>query len=168
MTGVQTCALPILGFGDNREFVSSWSKRWDDDNDDIVRFNENVKARIDIATGHYKNYHMPLVIKSYKDIVFYARGDVKEVERLLTTYISYIGKKAAQGYGEIGSLEIEEIDKDYSTIKDDVPTRPIPVDNYPEYLEQCIKNDVPCIISIHPAGPPYWRTDNLVRCYMPT
>jgi len=156
-----------VGFGDNREAVASWSKRWDDKNDDIVKFKGKGKARVDIGSGHFKNYHMPLVIKSYKTINFYAKGDIKEVERLLTTYITHIGKKASQGYGEILNMKFEEIDEDYSQFKGGRPTRPIPVSQYPEYKEWCLANDIYMIIAKHPIKPPYWRTDCIEWCYMP-
>ena len=71
-----------VGIGDNREYVGSWTKRWDDKNDDIVEFGNRGKKRIDVGSGHFKNYHMPLVLKSYKTITFYIRGDRKERKRL--------------------------------------------------------------------------------------
>lgn len=156
-----------VGFGDNREFVTSWTKRWENKYDDIIKFNEKAKMRVDIATGYFKNYHMPLIIKSYKQIIFYCRGNIAEVRRLLTTYITHIGKKASQGYGEIANITVEEIEEDYSLFKDGMPTRPIPVKQYHEYMEYCMQNGLQCNIQLHPANPPYWRTDNLIQCYMP-
>lgn len=150
-----------IGYGDNREFVGSWTKRWDNKNDDIVNFGNKGKVRVDIACGYFKNYHMPLVIKSYKTITFYARGDVKEVERLLMTYITHIGKKASQGYGEILNFTVEKIAEDYSLVKNGKPTRPIPID-----ADIKFEDDVQ--LFKHALLPPYWRTDNLVACYMPT
>lgn len=156
-----------VGFGDNKEAVTSWSKRWDDKNDDIVKFEGKGKARVDIGAGYYKNYHMPLVVKSYKTITFYAKGDIKEVERLLTTYITHVGKKAAQGYGEILNMKFEEIEADYSQFKGGHPTRPVPVNQYPEYKDWCYENDIPMTIAKHAIIPPYWRTDCMEWCYMP-
>lgn len=154
------------GIGEYREFVGSWSKRWDSKNDDIVNF-EGKTERIDIGAGHYKNYHMPLILKSYKEIIFYARGDKKEIERLLNTYIHYIGKKASQGYGKIRDIVIEEIEKDYSIIKNDKLMRPVPVKYAGDIIEALIRNQKHIYKNKYPEYPPYWRTDNLVDCIMP-
>lgn len=64
-----------IGIGDNREYISSWCKRWDDKYDDIVKFKGKGKHRVDIGAGTFKSYHMPLVLKSYQTITFYVRGD---------------------------------------------------------------------------------------------
>lgn len=149
-----------IGYGDSFESIGSWTKRWDDKNDDLVKFGDKVRNRVDLCTGHYKNYHMPLVIKSYKEVVFYANGDVAEIERLLKKHIFFIGKKSAQGYGEIKEIIVEKTDKDYSLFKNNRPTRPIPIRSYKEDLK-----GIP--ISKHSIIPPYWRTDKLEFCYMP-
>lgn len=151
-----------VGIGDNREFVTSWSKRWDDKNDDMVVF-EKGKPRIDIGSGHYKNYHMPLVMKSYKEIVFYAKGDKEEIERLLKSYIFYVGKKGSQGYGRIREIIVEEIEEDWSLFKDGKPMRPIPARYFREIELQGDVN-----FQRHPIIPPYWRNDYIEVCIMPT
>lgn len=155
-----------VGFGENREYIGSWSKRWDDKNDDIVRFGKG-KERIDIRSGQFKNYHMPLVIKSYKNIVFYARGEYEEIINLLNNHIYYVGKKASQGYGEIKSIIVEKINEDYSLFKDGVPTRPIPVEACHEYLDIAAEKNLRLNIAKHAILPPYWRTDCLEYCFMP-
>jgi len=153
-----------VGFGANLESLCSWSKRWDNKYDDIVKFKGKTKGRIDIGAGYYKNYHMPIVIKSYKHIYFYANCDINKVENLLNKYIHFIGKKPAQGYGEIKEISIEKIKNDYSiwNKKNNNKTllmRPIPVSSQKLKLINPIEK-----ISIRP---PYWRTDYLKYCYMP-
>lgn len=142
-----------IGFGDNRESTSSWSKRWDDKNDDIVEFKGKGKKRVDIGAGFYKNYHMPIITKSYKTITFYVRGDMKETKRLLETYMHYLGKKGSQGFGQINKWEFEEIENDYSIIKDGTIMRPIPAKQ-----EKIDFNKFDNItIRQHAVIPPYWR-----------
>jgi len=156
-----------VGFGENKEYTDSWSKRWDDVYDDVVKFNEKTKARVDVASGSFKNYHMPFMNKAFKDVIFYARGNATEIERLLRTYIFSIGKKCSQGKGEILSMGFEEMEEDYSLFKGEIPMRAIPTENYPKYMDACIKNNRPFNIQTHPVMPPYWSIDNLKRCYMP-
>ena len=152
-----------IGVGDNREYVGSWCKRWYDKDDYIVNFEGKGKQRLDIGAGHYKNYHMPIVYKSYETITFYVRGDMKEVKRLLENNIYFLGKKSSQGYGQIREWEFEEIEENYSFWKDDKPMRPIPAKECIEYIE---KNKF-CNMQQHPLIPPYWRQDNIELCLMP-
>ncbi len=155
-----------IGIGDNREHVGSWSKRWDDKNDDIVAFRGRGKERIDIGSGFYKNYHMPLVLKSYKTITFYVRGDMAEIKRLLEKYIFYLGKKGSQGYGQIRRWEFEEIEKDYSLFKKGEIMRPIPAEQCEEYVEQQMRLGKNINARQHPTIPPYWRKETEL-CLMP-
>lgn len=155
-----------IGIGNNRESVTSWSKRWDDKNDDIVKFNGKGKERVDIGAGFYKNYHMPLVLKSYKTITFYVRGDLEEVKRLLENYIFYLGKKGSQGFGQIRKWEFAEIDEDWSIWKDGKLMRPIPVVECKEEIERMIEQQKPVNMRRHPIVPPYWRKETEL-CLMP-
>jgi len=148
-----------IGFGNTRESVSSWSKRWDSNNDEMVQFKN--KKRVDIGRGFYKNYHMPLITKSYKTITFYVRGDMKEIKRLLETYIHYLGKKGSQGYGQIKEWEFEEIENNYSVIKNNEIMRPIPAKQ-----EKIDFNIDELEIRQHAIVPPYWR-DEKELCIMP-
>jgi hypothetical protein len=146
-----------IAFGDHKESIGSWSKRWDSKNDELVNFNKKSKARVDIGGGYYKNYHQPIILKSYKDIIFYGNGDIEETERLLKTYIFFIGKKISQGYGEIRDIEVVKTDYDYSVLKEGKPTRPIPSREI----------NLDCETMPHSTLPPYWRTDCVELCYMP-
>jgi CRISPR type IV-associated protein Csf3 len=156
-----------IGIGDHREFMGSWCKRWDDKNDDIVKFSNKVKQRIDIGSGYFKSYHIPLIIKSYKEIVFYIRGDIKQVDYLLNKHIFYIGKKASQAYGEIREIIIEKVNYDYSMFKDGYPMRPIPVRQYSDYIKQCVEEQKEFTIDNYSVKLPYWRTDFIEMCFMP-
>jgi len=155
-----------IGIGDNREYVGSWAKRWDDKNDDMVDFGGKGKERIDIGAGTFKNYHMPLVLKSYKTITFYVRGNMEEISRLLETYISYLGKKGSQGYGHINKWEFEEITMNYSIFNDGEIMRPVPVDKCQDYLEHIFEKQQNINIMQHATIPPYWRKEKEL-CVIP-
>lgn len=145
------------GIAESREFVSSWVKRFDDTDVDLIKFKGKGKKRIDIGGGPMKNYHMPIVLNSCKEIIFYIRGDMQEVERLLTENISYLGKNGSQGFGQIKEWQFEETEEDYSIFKDDNLMRPIPAIHYEN--ENLIKQE-------HPLTPPYWREERIM-CIMP-
>ena len=153
------------GIGDNKEFVTSWAKRWDDKHDDMVTGLKG-KARVDVGAGHFKNYHMPLVVKSYKTITFYVNGDMEEIKRLLETYIYFLGKKSTQGFGQIKKWEFEEIEEDYSIFKDKEIMRPIPIKEignrelkFVEFKTSVLRE---CALT-----PPYWREDCRELCVIP-
>lgn len=147
------------GFGDNREFLVNWAKKWDSKHDDYVDLKK--KGKIDIGAGHFKNYHMPLIVRSYKTINFYARGDLEQIKYLLENYINFIGKKSAQGYGEVAKYEFEEIKEDYSIINEGKLMRHIPL-KYKEMLN--LKENK---IMEKATIPPYWRENYRELCIIP-
>lgn len=150
------------GFGDNKEFITSWCKRWDNNHDDMVTGFKG-KVRIDDGAGYFKSYHMPLVVKSYKTITFYVRGDMSKIKELLENYIFYLGKKATQGFGQIRKWEFEEIEENWSLWKDNKPMRPIPGRECLNWL----KSNRECNIQEHALIPPYWRQDYRELCVFP-
>jgi len=155
-----------IGIGEHRESVTSWTKRWDEKNDDIVKFNGKGKERVDIGSGFYKNYHMPVVIKSYKTITFYVRGNMEEVKRLLENYIFYLGKKGSQGFGQVKKWEFEEIEADWSICRDGKLMRPVPEKECKEKIEEMVRKEIPANVRQHPILPPYWRKETEL-CLMP-
>lgn len=150
-----------IGIGDNREFITSWTKRWDDKNDDMVTGFKG-KVRVDVGSGHFKSYHMPLVLKSYKTIEFYVRGDTERVMELLEKHINFLGKKSSQGYGEVRCWSFEETEEDYSLWKDGQPMRPMPAKECEEELKGKLFN-----MQEYAIIPPYWRHDHREICIMP-
>jgi len=82
---------------------------------------------ITIAIGEFKSYHNNLIYKTTDKIVFYACGDKKKISQLLNGYISFVGKKSSQGFGSVTKWTIEEIEEDYSFVKNGIPMRYIPL-----------------------------------------
>ena len=146
------------GFGDNKEFLVNWNKRWDTKYDNYVNLE---KKRVDIGAGYFKNYHMPLIVHSYKTISFYVRGDFEKIKELLEKYINFIGKKSSQEYGEISKYEYLDISEDYSIIKKGKLMRHIPA----EYKEKL--NLKESRIMEKSIIPPYWREDYRYLCLIP-
>lgn len=152
-----------IGLGDNKEYVSSWCKRWDDIHDDMVKFKGKSRHRVDIGSGIFKSYHMPIILKSYQTITFYVRGNMEKVKELLENFIYYLGKKSSQGYGKVRLWEFNEISKDYSVWKNGEPVRPIPGLECQEYIK--LSKDIN--LQQYAIIPPYWRQDNRKLCVMP-
>ena len=147
------------GIGDNKEFLVNWNKRWESKYDNYVDLGK--KGKIDIGAGYFKNYHMPLVVHSYKKIIFYVRGDIEKIKSLLENYINFIGKKSAQGYGEISKYEFIETDNDYSIIKNKRLMRHIPI----KYKEKLNLKETKVMEKT--IVPPYWRDDYRQLCIIP-
>lgn len=114
-------------FADDKEFSISYSKRWNGINDELVKFRGKGKQEIDTARGEFKSYHNNLIYKTTDKIVFYACGDKKKISQLLNGYISFVGKKSSQGFGSVTKWTIEEIEEDYSFVKNGIPMRYIPL-----------------------------------------
>ena len=147
------------GVGDNKEFLVYWNKRWESKYDSYADLGK--KTKIDIGAGYFKNYHMPLIVHSYKTITFFVRGDLKEIQYLLENYIFFIGKKSAQGYGEIARYEFIETEEDYSIVKNGKLMRHIPIKYKKELNLKESKVMEKAII------PPYWRNDYKELCVIP-
>lgn len=156
-----------FGFGEKKESVSNWVKRFDSTNDDLIKFKDKVKQRVDIGGGTFKNYHMPIVLKNCKSLTFYVRGDMDRIKYLLENYIFYLGKKPSQGYGEIRNWEFIEIDRNISVLDGLNAMRNIPFSelNDNEFIENYISNNY--MLTEMPVIPPYWRQDHKMLCYTP-
>lgn len=141
-----------VGFpGTYTEGVAHWRKQTDIE----------TKKRIAIGSGQFKRYDMPIPYTSTVKLVFYAFGNLKEVEYLLTHYVPAIGKKRSQGFGTVREWIVERTDYDWSVVKDGVPMRPIPISSSHQFNLKC---DVQMYFAYRP---PYWHRGNLTMCYMP-
>jgi len=135
------------------EETQRWRKRWDCKNDEIADFGEN-KKKIDISRGQFKSYDMPISTKLINQCWFYFQStQVKEVERLVSKWINFLGKKRSQGYGEIKEFRIELFNFDFNQV-----FRPIPTIFFDSTAinEQNIKY---CAWR-----PPYWLPANFEKC----
>jgi hypothetical protein len=157
--------LPLKRYGTNESFyaasigfapemiegVERWRKRTEIES----------KKKIQVGSGQYKIYDMPMPTQYAESWVFYANGNIEEVQRLLTTHICSIGKKCSQGFGEVKAIEISASDHDWSIVKGGVPMRPIPASEAGEFDLDC---DVKMFFAFRP---PYWHKLNMTECFMP-
>lgn len=73
-----------------------WHKRYPSHRSEFsAKPNANTKA------GRWKDYRVPLTTIATERLEAYAIGDPAEVQRLLDTYVSHVGKKPSQGYGRV-------------------------------------------------------------------
>lgn len=134
---------------------------------DKMQYLADIKGIISDASGLYRAYRIPFVIRTLKDkeITFYAMGNAEKINDLLS-YIPAVGKKPAAGYGIIESWEIKACDADYSLWHPDFGLmRPVPIDSdevnvYPE-----IAKKYP--VMRYAVRPPYWKGKNMQTCYVP-
>ena len=99
-----------------KEEILHWHKRFDFDlGTQYVDF-EKRRGRVDVKSGHYKNYRMPLVTYLIPKLEWYAIGDLKQVEALVNE-ITHIGKKRSQGFGRVQRWTVEEWPEDLSFLR---------------------------------------------------
>lgn len=144
---------------DDKEFSISYSKRWNGLHDELVQFKGKGKAEIDTARGEFKSYHNHLTYKTSKCVTFYARGDKEKISQLLNDYIHFLGKKSSQGFGAVKEWIVEEIEQNYSLIKDGKPMRYIPI-SLVDYFNVSEYNTKEAALI-----PPAWRSDYRDICF---
>lgn len=99
-----------------REEILHWHKRFDFDlATKHVDFG-NRRGKVDVKSGYYKNYRMPIVTYLVPKLEWYAVGELKEVA-LLVDEITHIGKKRSQGFGRVASWAVEEWTEDLSHLR---------------------------------------------------
>lgn len=115
------------------------------------------QSRVDLTTGSpnlqnatYREYNTPLPLHLCKTMEAYAitfdRGDL---QKLLRQKLRYLGKKRAIGLGKITSIDVVNIDDDWSVVKDGRATRFLP------------SNDGFKLVR---PRPPYWSIHDRVNC----
>ncbi|MFI3211579.1 MAG: hypothetical protein R3Y64_11100, partial [Peptostreptococcaceae bacterium] len=144
-----------------KKFNINYTKKFHTKNTDIIAFKDNVKERIEIGAGKFKNYQKPLFCSLYEDnnLIFYCRGNVEALKRVLDK-LNFIGKKSSQGFGAIKTYSIEEIDNDYSIYKGDMLHRTIELSSAKNKGFKNVR------IGNSPLIPPYRRKEKST-CLMP-
>ena len=142
------------------EAVSSETiyKRFDDKH---IEHLQTTKKNIEISRGPQRSYAMKMPLNYSEEVVFYAKGVKKEIERLLH-FLEFLGKKRAYGYGKIKSFNISETEADYSIIKDGLLMKALPLEVATELFNKSFSN-----IALMAYRPPYWDKSNVKPCYTP-
>lgn len=148
--GVPCASVSILE-PDGLLFSLSQFKRFERKHSDTLR-----KRRVDIGSGHFRDWRLTVVYSPARAIVFFARGDRDAIESLLGELIA-IGNDYRVGWGEIHRLQVDEIGQDYSIVMNGRAMRPIPIDRL-EFTSEVV-----------PLAwrPPYWARENIAPCAPP-
>ena len=119
---------------------------------------ESDRKSIMNTSGPYKMRFVPIKTMLIPKVVYFFRGDRKEVRKLLKGVFA-IGKHRGIGYGFVRNFEFEEMGKDYSLFAGNVLMRSIPYVN-----DQTIKG---AQRSYGACKPPYWHPDNYMEILEP-
>lgn len=84
---------------------------------------------VNISSGDLKAYDLSFPTVFAHQITWYALGDVKEVARLLRTYVLNIGKKRHHGNGAVMQWEVSEVEEDRSILWDGRLVRRLPLES---------------------------------------
>jgi len=99
-----------------REEIKHWHKRFDFSlGTEHIDFGDR-RGKVDVKSGRYKNYRMPLVTYLVPKLEWYVVGKPIDVEVLLS-YITHIGKKRSQGFGRVAKWTVEKWPEDLSHLR---------------------------------------------------
>lgn len=136
------------------QHTQHWRKRWANEHDQIADFGK-TQRKVQINKGAFKSYDMPMRTVAISEVWFFFQSDrLEEVKELTEKWIHFIGKKRAQGYGEISSTTIQEAEFDFSKI-----FRPIPAELFTPDLQNIDIKFRYCAWR-----PPYWLPANFAEC----
>jgi len=128
--------------GKSFESITHIRKRFRRGFENLFEGNPNTKS------GQYREYDMPYPKLHTHKLVAYGFGNVYSIQRLLRENINFIGKKRSIGFGQVITIDVSEIDTDYSFVKDGKAMRFLPDENG---TRQCR------------IQPPYWHDFNRVN-----
>ena len=140
-------------FDTSKAFATKIYKRFCERHLDLRRVR---KKKIDTSRGHFRAFMINLIYIPARTVTFYACGDPDELQQLLR-FLPGLGKKIAIGYGFIKDFSIQEINEDYSIVKDGVAMRPIPVP---------LVHSASDVVAMA-YKPPYWAKEFVAPCVPP-
>lgn len=148
--------------------LTHWNKRIDDGllvpmvQDGIVDLGRSSKVQI--STGPYKSYHMPIYDELVERVVWHAlSSDPDELLRLLQEHVHHLGKGRNSGHGAVLKWDVDEVPDEredrWMWAEDEVPARPLPVK---------LLDDWKGATAVMPARPPYWLIQHQELCAVDT
>jgi len=118
---------------------------------------ERVKRkRLERGRGFFRDFRIGLVVVPARTVTFYAKGEASKIEELLHG-LPALGKKRADGFGFVSGFEVEEVEEDWSLVRDGVAMRPLPVGML------AWRSDAVMMAY----RPPYWSKRNITLCAPP-
>lgn len=123
----------------------------------------NAQGKPHKSLGLTRRRDFGAVMNSYrmfstKSISWYGQGDTKRIEGLVSG-IHFIGKRRANGFGEVAGYSIEPADLDGLLGSFDEPLRPIP--------EPLFTGDTSSLRADAAWKPAYWHPENRAVCFVP-
>lgn len=127
--------------------------------EDRIAFAGHI-PKVAIDHGYYKQRNEKFYYVLTPEVTWYTCGNRGELERLLMDLDS-LGALTSRGWGQVGDIQIEETERDYSLVKDGKLMRNVPV---PEAhsLFVLLRGDV----KVCPYRPPYRSVRNKTSCYV--
>ncbi len=135
-------ASALFPDGAQEEDLQFWRKRFRQGRADISAGVPNLK------NGMYRDWNTPMPILLTSRLIAYASGNRKECRRLLRE-LTHLGKKRAHGYGKIIEITYDQIEEDWSILKDGKAMRWLP----DETSDRLVR-----------LRPPYWNTTERIKC----
>lgn len=130
------------------EDVTHWHKR--NTITEQTRYLGDAAQKLNLAAGATKAYRMPLYLLSPGGrLTWYAVGDAAWLKSRLLL-VTNVGKKRAQGHGEVIDWQVEEVAEDWSVLKDGRLMRAVPFGGLPEGAEVFQPGS-------YALRPPYWH-----------
>lgn len=127
-----------------------WNKRVDESLCHLIDF-LGRRGKIDLSSGAYKSFHMPVYYRHALILRWYVVGE-PELIRGLLRFVSHLGKKGSQGWGAVLSWEVEPSTKDWS-VRDDAGN-----------LMRAVPSQTGVLTGFRPS---YWLPKNQTVCKVP-
>ena len=141
------------------EAIKHWHKRFDDQLEQHIDFGSK-RGKIDVKSGKYKAYRMPMVVQLYDRLTWYAVGDV-DGARDLCSGMTHLGKKSSQGFGVVDYWEVEPWPEDWSEVRNGRLTRAVPMElGLPKGVQSSR-------VAVYGIRSPYWMSEHQRVCFMP-
>jgi CRISPR type IV-associated protein Csf3 len=109
---------------------------------------EKMKGSVNTQQGIYREYNTPMCLLLTEKMIAYAVGEKSKIKKALKE-IKHLGKKRAYGKGKVISVKVEEIEEDWSIVKDGKAMRWLPKKNG---------------IRLVRCRPPYWNRIERINC----
>ncbi|MEN6546043.1 MAG: hypothetical protein ABFE07_08390 [Armatimonadia bacterium] len=148
--GVRHAGVSIFG-PEAETYTATMFKRFEPEG-----YPETGAQRVNLGSGHFRNYMLRSVLVSCERVEFHGNGDMERVGRLLRQ-LPHLGNDGRVGHGDIIGLDIEPEEEDRSLVVGGIAMRPIPVSALREWSE-----------AVHLAWhAPYWTPGSVALCAPP-
>jgi len=155
------CSDPILPTP-RQEWVDYHAKRLESDKAALL-LREDQRKKLLVASGPYKMRRAPARIRLVNVVVYFVRGDRKEINKL-TKKIRFLGKHTNIGYGMVERWEFFETEEDLSIYAVRTGKRVL-MKTLP--AGECLRDVCGYRLSYGAASPPYWHPENYSKIGVP-